>query len=144
MKSLHRFWQTPVCVALAGVCVAGCATSGKPLSAEQRATIRQRAEFIFENAVLLKPAETASSDSPGAKLAPLFVQEVHEAIAPAAQVAPMIVYFSASTVLLASQTHVQVSYTSQLTAGARRRGVRITLNPAGLAVIWEALNANSS
>jgi hypothetical protein len=130
-------------MALAGMCLAGCATGRKPLSTEQRAAICQRTELMFENAALLKPAETAPSDSPGAKLAPLFVQEIRAMNGIAPEAAPMTVFFSEGTVMLRGKAHAQVSYTWQTPASAPRRGVRITLNPAGLPVVWEVLNADS-
>jgi hypothetical protein len=143
MKRLRRFWQAPVCIALAGVCLAGCVPGGKPLSAEQRATIHQRAEFTFENAVLLKPTDIASSYSLGAKLAPLFVQEIRATKGVTPQTAPRTVFFSEGEVILAGQTRAQVSYIWQTPGNSSRRGVRIPLNAAGLPVVWEVLNEGS-
>ena len=143
MRPPRRFWQTPVCIVLTGVCLAGCVTGGKPLSAEQRATICQRAEFTFENAVLLKPLDIASSNNLGAKLAPLFVQEIRATNRVTPQAASMTVFFSEGKVMLSGQARAQVSYTWQTPAGASRRGVCITLNPAGLPVVWEVLNDDS-
>lgn len=143
MKAPRRFWQTAVCIALAGVCFAGCITGGKPLSAEERTAICQRAEFTFENAVLLKPGETAPGDSLGVELAPLFVQEMRATNRVPPRAASLTVFFSEGTVMPGGKAHAQVSYTWQMPVGASRRGIRITLNPAGLPVLWEVLNENS-
>jgi hypothetical protein len=126
--------------ALAGICVTGCVSVNKSLSALDRNAIYARAGRYFTNAVLLKPHESVAATNPAFALAPLILQEVADTNADVAT-GPREVFYESDTVLLNGSIHKRMTYVWALSSlAADRQGIRITLNSSGLPVIWEVLN----
>ena len=134
-ETASRHWRAWACVAVAGLCLAGCVAGGKPLKPGQRAVVYRRAELIFTNAILFKPIEAAATNGLSWKLAPLFVQEV--ATTNSARRDSLTVFFRESKIRLNGRLHDQVSFVWRRSEDDSRRCIRITLNAAGLPVIWE-------
>jgi len=143
MNAPGWFRFTLVAGALAVLCLTGGATAQKPLNAQERDAIYRRAETVFDQAALFKPAEPTSVGNIAVKLAPLFICELASTNAAEAQPASLReVSFFEGEVVVGGKAHRQVSFVWKR-PGSKRRGVRITLNLAGLPVIWEVLDIST-
>lgn len=143
MTTLRRSLWIPVCGALAGLCLAGCATAAKPPAAQNREAIYRRVETIFDQAMLLKPVDPADSGSPAVKLTPLLICELASTNAADLQrVGLREVMFFENDVLVSGKAHQQISFVWKQ-RGGRRQGIRITLNSGGLPAIWEVLDGGA-
>jgi len=118
------------------------------LTTAQRATIYERANVQFTNAVLFKPFEAGPTNVLGFKLAPLLLQEVTNTNS---LIPPVVVFYEENKVLLNGTPHDQVIYVWRPLGPSDNtgdeyvtQGIRITLNTSGSPVIWEVLADNSS
>lgn len=118
--------------------------------------IRARATNFFDRTILIKP----QSESPAAALEPLLMLETDAGtnailpgmVAPAEKgwivsTTPPAVYTNAGTIVLKGQPHVRHAfvwfYPSKNHGTLKAQGVAITLDRAGLPMIWEVLQDSS-
>lgn len=130
--------------------LAGCSSTPDSVSTSVREAIYRRADTQFTSALLLKPIETAFTNSLAFRLAPLLLVEITSTNVAAASMPVPTVFYQENTVRVGGKTHDQVSYVwsrDLLIRNANRvaawQGIRITLNNAGQPVIWEVLSDSS-
>ena len=143
MRAHIRFWWLALATALVALIVLS-ACSRKLHNATTLVSIYGRAQVQFTNAFLLKPTEADFADGFGYKYAPLIIQEVLNTNAP---VDVSEVFVQESATVLNGKVHHQIAYVWQTPQSARQpgrmQGIRMTLNSAGLPVIWEVLTDSS-
>jgi hypothetical protein len=119
------------------VLLAGC-TSPQPLTEGQRIGIYARAGRVFDQSVLLKPAET---NTPLFKLAPLIVKEVKER--DSLELLPAKVHAWTNAATLKGKSALQFCYAWNLGPGNDSlrlpQGVKVTLDQSGQPMVWEVL-----
>jgi hypothetical protein len=150
MKSFRTFGWMLTWLTAAGLVLVGCTSAPTPLSAEQCEAIYWRAEAQFAKAILLKPRETAPTNTPAFQLAPLLLVEVPNTNDVPSPPPIQTVFSSEGKVRLCGKAHDQVTYIWRRDETSHQsgrqpawQGIRITLNASGRPVIWEVL-ADSS
>jgi hypothetical protein len=139
----------------------GCASHpriGQTPPATNTVELRSQSKVVFDRARLYKPAES-NVDSPAFKLAPLFMQAVHDSAGtnddtpdgftrlklkrtqnPDASTGPT-VYYCTNTVSLNGNLHAQVwffwFYCGETTGNAPRHWLCVTLDHNGKPAIWQ-------
>lgn len=123
------------------VFLVGCKTP-QPLAEGTRVGIYARAGRVFNQSVLLKPAET---NTPLFKLAPLILKEARNA--GSLELRPTIVYAWTNVAKLGGKTVPQLCYVWRLDHGdgsmAPPQGIKITLDESGQPMLWEVLRDDS-
>lgn len=131
-----------LCLGLVAAC-RGSVTERSVLDDAARRLIYDRADRVFETAVLLTP--TAEEQGRALDLAPLLLQEVE----PGAPLDPTrVVYLYSGTVEILGERHEQRTYLWELPAAgdaeaSSAQGVRMTLGRDGFPAIYEVLTDSS-
>ena len=145
-KATHNPRRVRLCLAAALVSVAGgCAgpheNMGSTLASATRTEVEIRAARVFDTGVLYKPGP-GPTNPPALQLAPLIIQEVepNARLATDNRLNPPAVGFATTEVSVHGQAHAQIVYLWSRPDVPGRQGVRITLNSAGVPVVWEPLS----
>ena len=133
----RNVWLNALVIFVFAVLVAGC-KSPQTLTEGERIGIYARAGRVFDESVLLKPAET---NTPLFKLAPLIVKEVQGA--GPLELLPTTVQAWTNTATLKGRSALQFCYAWNLDSGNDSlrlpQGIRITLDQSGQPMVWEVL-----